>query len=319
MPHRDPIPPITGVPAGFLRRWNLLAAMVCLLFLAVAAPEALADDATHKTPSDVSDSAARAALKVFADAFKSEAAEDRVLAVEALATTWHKTVAARLLKVAADDPDAGVRRSAFQALGGQNPALRSTSRKLAKLVAAESELRRKARLKALPDYPTNRFGDSLLNTPKGKAWQAKARAEAEEWLAALKSLERLGRKPEQPGLIGREFLDDPNDELVAFAIGLLGRWKAWTALPALMDLFARYPTHDTWSSVGVRVNRGGHAAAKSIWHARYGHPDKCKPRPLVNLAILKALTAITGEVFAEPEALATFLKRKDVVRKVRGR
>jgi len=299
-----------------MRAWLLLPLLAAAMLLAAAERSVFAAEGPLARASDAQ---ARAALTTFSRAIRSKDPAVRAEAVEALGAVRHKSIAGRLAKVAGSTMEAAVRQRAFKMVGLQVPADRGTVRKLAMLIAAESEVRRKARLKAMPDYPTNRFGDSLLGTPKGKVWRAAARAEAAVWVEALRSLERLGPMPSGGGLTVREYLDDADDDLVAFSIGLLGRWRAWTALPALLELLSRYPTEASWSSVGVGVNRGGHAAARTIWHARYGHPDKRRPRPALTRALLVSLHAITGESLSTPAALASLLTRPDVARKIRGR
>ena len=51
----------------------------------------------------------------------------------------------------------------------------------------------------------------------------------------------------------------------------------------------------------------------------FGHPGKQRGRPKVHAALMAALKAITGADFASPDALGTYLKRKDVQARIKGK
>ena len=295
---------------------HILVAVVIVVVLSPPHPTHAADT-QGDTVARVSDLAARAALKAFSAAYKSEEAEQRLAAVTTLGAVQHPRVAALLLKLAGGKDEVVVRQEAFLALGRQAHAGRAAGAGLVRLIVAEADQRRRARMKAVPDYPMNRFGDPILHTPEAKAWHVQARARAAMWLAALRALVRLDVRPPGAGVVLREFFDDADDELVAYAIETCGNWSAWPALPALLDLYRRYPTKDTWDSINVGVNRGGYAAAHDTWKARYGHPEKRRPRPVVYAAIQSAIPAITGETCETPSALAELLDREAVARKIR--
>jgi hypothetical protein len=85
--------------------------------------------------------------------------------------------------------------------------------------------------------------------------------------------------PEEPEALA-PFLQDPHDPLVVETLLALGQWRAWGALPALLDLYQR--------TAGV--------------------PSSPTRRPRVLRALHDCLHAITGRGFATPGHLARWLE-----------
>jgi hypothetical protein len=122
----------------------------------------------------------------------------------------------------------------------------------------------------------------------------------------------------------RTCLDDADDDVVVLSLGMLGRWKQWTALPEIQAVFDLYPDEQGWETgtASVDTGKGGtedQDAAKRRWTAKYGDPDRARSRPRVVKGIRKALLDITGTAIADPKALLEFRKRPDVRKKEKAR
>ena len=120
-----------------------------------------------------------------------------------------------------------------------------------------------------------------------------------------------------------EFLPDGNDDLVVLAIETFGAWKEWSVLPAMAELFRMYPDEENFERGDVAVDTGAsgdvdQAAAKRLFSAKYGDPDRLRGRPRVNVALRKALKAITGREFKTPVELREFLRQPEIRKKVKG-
>ncbi len=106
------------------------------------------------------------------------------------------------------------------------------------------------------------------------------------------------------------FLEDPHDDLVIEVLEAFGQWKADAVLPALLALYLAYPAPDRVASRALAPPDAADDAERRAWTARFGHPDKRRPRPRVVEALRACLLEITGRSFASPEALAAYVGRE---------
>jgi len=304
----------------------LLAALALLVSPSVLRADDGADDpapAAEKTVANVSDRVAKEEMEKFERGFDTEDLDFRIEAVERLRKTIHPTVADRLFRIAMDDASPPVRAAAFRGLGLQKPSVKTVGPKLARVLSRIAEENRKA--KARGDYGVKinvRTGDVDTESDEGKA-ALRAKRERGKMLAeAVRALDMLGYREKDSVEALREFLSDGNDDLVAISLGMLGRWKIWAVLPDLHELFEIYPKEDEFQTGSVTVDTGAAGnedanAARRKWMAKFGDPDRRRPRPKLVKALKQALLEITGQAFEEPKALREYMKDPDVKRKIK--
>lgn len=272
------------------------------------------------------DGAATDALRIFDRDFAKESPALRIKAVQTLGKTIHPNVTAVLLQVALEEKHRDlVRAAAFKGLAAQKPSVKAFSAKVSKFLedAAEENRKRKAKgdYGVVVDPKTNKTD---TESEEGKA-ALKAKRERGQMLAeAMRAFEATGERGKDDVEVLQEFLSDGNDDLVALALTMLGRWKQWNVLPDMLDLYELYPTEDKVNVGSSTVDTGAAGgadaqAAKRKWMAKFGDPDRRRARPVLVRALRAALTEITGEKFETPENLREYLKRPDVKRKVRAK
>ena len=308
-----------------------LQALALGLAALLAAPAAAASsDEPEKAPpqptapaANVSDKVAKDELEKFEQGFKTEDLDYRIEAVERLRKTLHPTVADRLFRIATEDSMPPVRAAAFKGLGLQKPSAKTVGPRLSKMLVRIAEENRKA--KARGDYGVKvdvKTGDVDTTSDEGKALIRAKRERGKMLAEAVRALDLLEYREKDSVDALREFLSDGNDDLVALSLGMLGRWKVWAVLPDLLDLFEIYPKEDEFStgSVAVDTGAGGNedsSAAKRKWMAKYGDPDRRRPRPKLVKALKKALLDITGKEFQEPKALREFMSEPETKRRMK--
>jgi len=295
------------------------SAFPALALALLAAPSALAGP-----QENVADKDAKDALEKFEAAFATEDLDFKVEAVERLRKVLHPLVAERLFKVAVGDPQAMVRAAAFRGIGLQKPSKGALGPKLCKFLSDAAEASRKA--KARGDYGIRidtKTGEVDTESDEGKAALRAKREKGKMLAEAVRALDALGCRERDSVDCLREFLGDGNDDLVALCLGMFGKWKEWSVLsPDLLFLFELYPNENDFETGSISVDTGaaGSAdaqAAKRKWNAKYGDPDKRRPRPVVVKALKKALFDITGQEFADPKALREYVGRPEVKRKIK--
>jgi hypothetical protein len=300
--------------------------LLASLLLLAPSPAALAGEdgvPGPKPAEEVSEDKAKEAIERFRREFETEDLDLRLESLERLARVGHASVANLLLDLAMKHPENLVRATAFKGLGRQVGSAKILGPKLAWYLAGEAKANAKAKARGnygvLVDPKT---GDADTESPEGKAKLREKRERGRMLAEAVKLLDVLGYRQRDSVEALQEFLSDGNDDLVAQVLGLFGKWKEWSVLPDLLDLYEIYPKEDEFQTGSASVDTGAAGnedaqAAKRKWMAKFGDPDRRRPRPKVVKALKKALTDITGETFEEPKALREFLKRPDVKRKVR--
>jgi len=306
-----------------------VAALLVLGFLGanspVAADEGKAppEPAPAKKVENVPEKEAKDALEKFEQSFATEDLDFKVEAVERLRKTIHPLVAERLLAIATKDTQPLVRAAAYRGLGLQKPSKSTVGPKLARMLSQAAK--EGAQAKARGDYGVRidpKTGEVDTESPEGKA-ALRAKRERGKMLAeAVRALDTLGHRERDSVESLLEFMSDGNDDLVAYCIGMLGKWKEWSVLPNLLDLFEMYPKEHEFATGSTSVDTGAAGsedqnAAKRKWMAKYGDPDRRRPRPAVHRAIKKTLLDITGQEFAEPAEVREYMKRPEVKRKMR--
>ena len=303
---------------------------VPLLLLAVAAPAARSDEPAkppEAKPAEAkiaTDAEAKEALESFARQNATEDLDFRREAVRRLAKTVHATVADRLLGLALKDAEVLVRAEAFKGLLPQRPFAKAVGPKVARWLGDAAEENRKA--KARGDYGVRvdpKTGEVDTESEEGKAMLRAKRERGRMLAEAVKLVRDWEYRDRESVEVLEEFLSDGNDDLVALVLDCFGRWKEWSVLPDLLDLFDIYPKEDGFETGSVSVDTGASGstdqqAAKRKWMAKFGDPDKRRPRPKVVQALKKALLDITGQEFKTPKELREYLKRPEVKRKVRA-
>ena len=305
--------------------------LLCAAFLA-AAPAARAEDpakppppAEEKPHENVPDEKAKESVERFRKDFATEDMDSRTEAVKRVARVLHPTVADLLLDVAIKDPNLRVRGAAFRGLALQKPSAKTVGPRVAKYLSEAAEENRKK--KARGDYGVRvdpKTGDTDTESEEGKAALRAKRERSLLITEAVRLLDALGHRGPDGVDCLREFLQDGNDDLVALVMGVFGKWKEWGVLkPDFLQLFEMYPKEDEFQTGSTSVDTGASGnsdqqAAKRAWMARYGDPDKRRPRPKVVKALKQAILDITGEKIETPEAFRDLLKRPDVKRKVKA-
>ena len=314
------------------RRWSggLVVAVAMLAAAAVAAgPDPARAEEPAKAGTDAAEAVAKSALEKFEQDFQKPSVPLRVEAVRALGKTIHPTVASKLFEVgvaAAKDPDdAKIGTYAFRALATQKSSHAALGPKVAKFLTQSAEENRKRKAKG--DYGVRvdpKTGAADETTEEGKTALRRKRDRATMLAEAMKVLDATGQRGKDDVETLAEFLADGNDDLVVSSLAMLARWKAWGALPEMLDLYELYPTEDRVDvgSTAVDTGAAGSAdqqAAKRAWFAKYGDPDRRRARPPVVRALRQALTDITGQTFETPRDLREFLRKPDVERKVKAK
>ncbi len=271
-------------------------------------------------PKDSTDEQAKEALERFERDFATRDTDNQVEAVNSLRKVLHPRVADRLLDLALKGKDTAVRTTALKGLARQASSAQRLGPRIAKWLEDQADANRKAKAKGDYGIPVDpRTGDPVYDTPEAKE-KIRLRRERGQMLAeAVKCLGTWEFRSALETL--EEFLQDGNDDLVAEVLGQIGRWKEWRALPALLDLFEMYPEENHFETGSVTVDTGAsgnedNQRAKRKYMAKYGDPDKRRPRPVLFRALKKALKDITGQDFEKPKDLRDFLKRPEVKKKV---
>jgi hypothetical protein len=296
-------------------------------------PSALADGKDAAPPAAgagklapvATDAEATAALERFDREFKTEDIDRRLDALTALRKVVHAKVADRLVNMALKHPDDTVRKDAFKGLGAQHNSFKTIGPRVAKFLAEEAEVNRKA--KARGDYGVLidiKTGEVDIVSEEGRKALAAKRQRGAMLAGAVSCLDRVEYRDRNGVETLQEFLQDGNDELVALVLATFGKWKEWSMLPDMLDLYEMYPTEDHVEVGSVSVDTGAAggadaAAARRKWMAKFGDPDKRRPRPKLVRALKQALLDITGKEFKEPRELREHLKEPEVKRKVKGR
>jgi hypothetical protein len=299
------------------------AAFAVLLALAPAAP---AEEPARPKPAEpVPDEKAKEAIERFRKDFAAEFVDDRKAAVERLSAVGSPLVADVLLGIAFHEQVVMLRTAAFRGLLRQTASAKTLGPKVTRWLVDLAAANRKAKNRG--DYGVvldRKTGDVDTQSEEGKAALKAKREKGMMMAEALGLLDGLGYREKDSVEALCDFLQDGNDDLVATALGMLGKWKEWSVLkPELLELFEMYPEENSYETGGTSVDTGAagsadQAAAKRRWMAKFGDPDKRRPRPKLVKALKKALLDITGEAIETPGALREFLKRPDVKRKVRA-
>jgi hypothetical protein len=289
-------------------------------------PAAFAGDPPPPAPAEnVADDKAKSAIESFKREFKGEDIDLRLEAVARLRKVVHPDVATLLWDLAFKEKDVNVRAAAFKGLAYQKTSAKTLGPKLARFLSDAAEENRKAKARGHYGFVIDKkTGEPDLESPEGKEALRVKRERGKMMAEAVRALDLLEYRESDSVEALREFLSDGNDDVVALALGMLGRWKEWPVLPDCLELFEMYPNETECNTGSVSVDTGAAGsedaqAAKRKWMAKYGDPDRRRARPKVVKALKKCLLDITGEEFEEPKALREYMRRPDVKRKVKGR
>jgi hypothetical protein len=316
------------VPA---RNRALVLAIAAALSVAASGPVAAQDVPGGKPPAAApepvnhSDEDAARALERFDREFATPDLSLRREAFQALRKVLHPKIAQRLFDLAVKHAETPVRTEAMKALGMQAPSRKVYGPKVSKWLSDEAENNRKAKARGDYGLPIDpKTGESDSTSPEGLAALRRKRDRGALLSEGVKVLDRFEYREKDGIETLSEFLQDGNDDLVAGVLGMLGKWQAWTALWDVHELFDMYPEEDRCETGSVSVDTGAAggedaAKAKRKWMAKYGDPDKRRPRPKVVKAIKACIKAVTGEEFTEPKQLYEYLKRPDIKRKVKAK
>lgn len=306
--------------------------LLLLLPAAAVATPAFADDpkkpgdaaAPAKPVESVPDDKAKEAIERFRREFESEDLDLKLEALTRFRKVVHPDVAAVLLDLAFKSELVPVRASAFKGLALQKTSARTVGPKVARFLTDAAKENRSRKAKGDYGVMDPKTGDVDTTSPEGKAAQAARRQRGQMLAEAVKVLDEIGYRDRDGVDTLREFLTDGNDDLVAFVLGTFGKWKEWSVLdPDFKDLFEMYPKEDEFNTGSTSVDTGSSGnedqqAAKRKWMAKYGDPDRRRPRPKVVKALKQAILDITGEKVDTVEAYKEFLKRPDVKRRIKA-
>jgi hypothetical protein len=289
-----------------------VALLLALLLLDARLPSAEAGGAA--SPADPA--RARDALRVFQRASKAKLPGERIEALRALADVVHETVAKRLLAFTRSEKDPEVLTVAMEALARQTPSAPKILPKLSAMLSGEVDAQARRLAKGDAGMRIDpRSGNADTTSPEGRSRLRATRLRAGMLLALLSTLDALGWEPgpRPPDLT--PLLQDPSDALVIAVLDWMGRHKVSSALPAVLDLLRMYPTEASWETGAVIDLGGTNASAKATWMVRFGHPDKQRARPEVYQSLQAMLSAVLGQTFETPEALAEHLARPESKRR----
>ena len=113
-------------------------------------------------------------------------------------------------------------------------------------------------------------------------------------------------------------LQSPCDEVVVEMLRLLGRRRAFHALPAMFEFYRMYPDASAMDTDFIVKEHGMSATGRKRWLALFGHPMKQRARPTVVKALQESLEQITGKPMDVPRKLNEYLLRADVKAKLEG-
>jgi hypothetical protein len=291
------------------RQW-----LVASLVLLTAAGGAYAGD-----PLVAGARRAREAIREFGKASRAKEPQGRIEAVRALGTVVHERVADRLLRFLRREDDNRVLTATVRTLAHQAPFAADVVAGLADRLRSEAEAaKRRLRQGDAGFLVDPRTGGADSVSAEARAKLEETRERAGMVVALFATLETLGWTPEKSQPDVTPFLQDPDDELVTATLATLARWKEWSALPAVLELYRMYPTEYQWET-GAVVDLGGtNATAKATWMVRFGHPDKQRARPDVARGLRAYLEVVTGRSFDTPAKLAVYISDSDVRRKIEG-
>lgn len=190
-----------------MRQLLIILAALALLPL----PDLLAADiATKKV--------AKEAVKAFDAEYRSPGVDQRVAAIEKVASCVHKDVVKRLLKALKRDPVTDVRIAAAKALAGQKPYARVIGQQLKPLLTD---------VKSQPE----------LLVPIVKT---------------------VGALPcRQLGDVVARLIHHVDDGVVVACFEVLGEWKDLRAHRTILDFWMMYPTEYKWATGAVHRVEGG--------------------------------------------------------------
>lgn len=313
-----------------MTRAFVAAACVAAAFLACAlAAPAFAQEASppakDKPAENVPDDKAKESIERFRREFETQDIDLKLEALGRVSRIVHPDVAVLLLDLALKSKEVPLQGAAFKGLAHQKTSTKTIGPRVSRWLLDAAKESRKARARG--DYGVvidKKTGDADTQSEEGKAALRVKRDRGKMIAEAMRLLDGLGyrEKDSVDGL--RDFLDDGNDDVVVITLGMLGKWKEWTVLPDIQELFDIYPTEDSYQTGSVSVDTGAAgsadaSAAKRAWMGRFGDPDKRRPRPKVVKAIKQAILDITGEKIGDPQALKELCRRPDVKRKVRAK
>ena len=272
---------------------------------------------------DVTDTAAKVALDRLARDVADASPKVRLEAVTRAGAVMHPTVAAALLELGTKHAETRIRVAAFQGLARQTTSAKVVGPKLAKYLGDEAEDGRKKRARG--DYGVRidpKTGKTDTESDEGKAALLAKRERGQILAEAVRALDALGHRDRDTVEVLLDFLSDGNDDLVAHIMTMFGKWKEWSVLPELVDLYEMYPAEDkvNMGSTSVDTGAAGSAdaqSAKRAWASKYGDPDRRRARPKVVRAMRKAVLDITGEPIEDVQTLRDFLRKPEVKRKVK--
>lgn len=301
---------LASVAAALLR--SLSAALAALAASAGVAwaldepyPEGLVAEPPAARPT--ADADVVAAVAALETAFSSTDVPVREAGARAAAAHDHAKLADVLLRYHGKEKEPVVRFAIVDALGVQSRSAAKVGARLhaalEKVVAGREDQRKRTR----PPVPLSPSGDLAPTAEAMTAFLAR-RAESREAAHTLRAVRRLGVVPKDRGARYAELLLDAVDEVAIETLACFAAWKPDGVLPAVHELYARYPSAHRWEG-GVMIDLAGdNATAKAMWEARQGDPNHKRPRPKVVVAVHDALLALTGRDFETPSALAAWMR-----------
>lgn len=271
--------------------------------------------ASDARPADV-----RAALSTFGRAYRTKHSGARAEAVRALGALVDAKVAKRLLKCLRSERDPEVLVAVVETLGAQEPSKATIVPKLVARLEDEIDTERSRMAKGDCGLRIDpRTGDVDVDSAEGQARISTLRARSRMLVTLLSTLEALAWPVAKRPLDLTPLLLDADDALVVSVLERLARVRDWSSLRALLGLYRMYPTEAAWETGAVADGSGTNATAKAKWMEIYGHPDKQRPRPKIVTALRAALQAITDATFDSPDALAAYIERPEVQKRVAAR
>jgi hypothetical protein len=281
-----------------------------MLMLAVVA-------AASEPPPEATKDEARQVVQVFAGAIRAREPELKIAAIDMLGAVNHPLVAEQLLAQAGKLKDPALLAPVFRALANQRAAAAKVGPKVGRLLLAEATREQERITRGDAGFPIDpKTGEPAQDTPEAKRALAETKARGAMLAEAVRCLETLGSDEPADVKTLAALLQNPCDDVVIETLRLLGRRRAFHALPAMLDLYRMYPEPGAMDTGFIVKDDGQSAAGRKKWLALFGHPMKQRARPSVVKVLKETVEQITGKPMEAPRALGEYLARADVKAKL---
>ena len=280
----------------------VLSVLTTAALLLGGSTRAYAEDAAPPKPAEAA--AAKAALKAFDTAFKSEARSARIRAIEALAPIQHKNVVKRLGKVLKKEKDILVLTATAEALGQQAAEAKRARATLCETLDANKKLA----------WHQTKMDDPVL--------KPRIDAQAKFLVACIQSLQALF--PHSPKRTKKDgwadiapLIDHIHNDVAQAMFDYCAATKEYRGIHLIEAWFAYYPTELSWAGTGD----GGVSTESGAGTARFAGAMGFRPntsRDAAWTAMKEAVKVLTGKDMPDAKALRRWISENKRLLKKQG-